>query len=175
MASRRCRGFGLIEGIVAVSALALVTAGAFVGWTVMLRKNIASHQNGLAAQLARAEIEKAKLYGADTLPLGTYSAGSGTALWNGSYDATANSGAGGWVLGGTSYYDGAGNQVASATSSGVTLAITDAITDTSVLAAVGGGYLLQPTSQRELVTTVVLVSDGSTILRMGTTLVEGGL
>lgn len=175
MASRKARGFALIEAVVAVSVLALTTAAAYAGWSVMVRHNLSTHGIGGAAQIARAEVETAKLFGADGLPLGVYSASSGTASWTGAFDPTANSGAGAWTSSVTTYYDAAGNPVASVSAAGATFVVQDTITDANVLATTGGGYALQPTSGREFVTTVTLVADGSTASRMGTLLVEGGL
>jgi len=156
-----------------VTILAVTTAGVFVGWSVTVRHNLDSHLNAQAAQLARAEIERAKLNGANGLPFGAYSASSGTAAWSGAYDATANAGTGGWVANLPVYYDASGTRVASAANA--SLVLMDTLTDSGVLATQGSGYALQPTSQRGIVVTVTLTSDGSTVLAMGTTLVQGGL
>lgn len=173
MANRRHQGFALIEVIMSVSVLGIVTAGAFVGWSLMSRHNRAGHLNAQAAQLARTEIERAKLNGPGGLPLGTYVAATGLATWNGAYDATANAGVGGWVSSLPVYYNVSGAQVAS--SSGASFVVSDTITDSIVLASGGSGYVLQPASQRQVVVTVSRASDGATVFTMGTILAQGGI
>lgn len=175
MASRRARGFSLIDGLVASVILGLATVASFVGWMAVLRRNAVSRSLGEAGQIARAEIERAKIMGADNLPFGTYDPTSRTGAWTGAYDASANSGQGGWVASQTAYYDVQGNRLSGATSPGVCFAVQDTIKDTGIVSGTPGGYGLQPSSQREFAVSVSQVSDGAVVFQMATLLVQGGV
>lgn len=170
MASRRQRGFSLIDGLVASLIMALAVTAMFVAWAVMFRQDAATRLMGEAGQLARAEVERARLFGADNMPMGTYSATTLSATWAGSFDPTANA----WVSGGTGYFDAWGNRLAGLSSTGVALSTQTALTDTNVLPSTTG-YVLQVASRRKLVVTVRRTSDASLLYQTSTYLVQGGL
>ncbi len=132
-----------------------------------------------ATQLARQELEIAKTWGYDNLPLGTYSAGTSSAVWTGSYDPTLNSGAGGWSSGNSAYFDIDGTRVASGSATQA-YQLTTTITDTSVEPPDPNSgnpvsYALGYLALRRVGVTVVQLSTGNTIITMGTYIVKGGI
>ena len=102
--SRR-RGFSLLESLIASVVMAVSITGMVSLWTIMFARYSTAREITQAAQLARAEVERAKVFGVSNLPLGTYNSTTLTASWTGTFDPTANSGAGGWTSAGTSYFD----------------------------------------------------------------------
>lgn len=163
-------GFSTLEGLFASAILALTITGMFGLWSGMFRRAGQARGAAEATEIARAEVERAKLFGMDYLPLGTYNATTGNATWLGAYSPSSNS----WVSGGSSFYDVSGNRVASKTATGATYEVQLQITDTSVLPKTGG-YTLQLESRRTLVVTVDTVSDNAEVLRMATLIAPGGL
>lgn len=169
MAANR-RGFALVEGLVASAILALAITALFGLWAGMFRRIGVTRYAAQAGQLARAEAERAKVYGVDNLPMGTYSASTGTATWTGAYVPSTNA----WTAGASSAFDLAGNRLASASTSGAALGIQSTLVDSNLLTT-SGGYVFGLESRRTLVVTVTSVTDGSTILKIATILAPGGL
>ena len=167
------RGFSFFEGLMAAFMLAVVIMGLYSGFNVCFTRILHSNEVILEGQLARAEAERAKVFGPSNFPLGTYSSGTSTATWTGTWDPTANSGAGSWVSGGTAYYDVAGTRLTSATNAFYSSQVS--VTDSSVLPSNGGSYEVVGTSRRAVIVTVTKISDTSVVVQFGTNLVIGGL
>jgi Tfp pilus assembly protein PilV len=170
---RRNAGLTLIEILVAGMILIVAIVGMFSLWNVCSRSILNSGEVNEAGQIARAELERAKVYGPSSFPIGTYSSGTQTGTWTGSYDPTANSGAGGWVNA-VSYYDYQGVRLASSTGAAFSLYLT--LTDSDVLpAASGTGYAIDVTSRRAVVATVTRLRDSSVLFQSGTNMVRGAI
>jgi prepilin-type N-terminal cleavage/methylation domain-containing protein len=173
MAKSRKRGFTLIEMLAAAVIMIVGIAGLYGGWTVCNSEILNSGEINQAGELARAEIERAKVYGVTNFPAGTYSSGTGTATWTGSFDPTANSGVGAWGSG-VSYYNYQGTRLANSTGAAFSIYLT--VTDSSVLAnAAGTAYTFDVKSRRAIVATVTRLRDGSVLFNSGTNMVLGGI
>lgn len=171
-ASRRA-GFTMIEGLVACMIMSVAMAGVFSLWAGMFRKTGTARTGTLAAQLVRAEIERAKVFGVPNLPLGNYSSSAKVGIWVGSYDQTQNSGNGGWVANSYAYYDGLGNRLSS--SAGAVIRTQDTLVDSDVLTYSGGYSFRLPSRRTFSVTATDMTNNNSTIFTAGTVIVSGGL
>jgi len=168
-----------VEQLIAALLMSVAVAGVitmFVYTDRLINNTRATHA---ATQLARQEMEIAKAWGYDNLPLGTYSAGTNSATWSGSYDPTLNSGAGGWSSGNSAFFDINGTRVASGSASQA-YQLTTTITDTSVEppdpnSGNAVAYALGFLALRKVGVSVVQLSTGSTIISMGTYIVKGGI
>jgi prepilin-type N-terminal cleavage/methylation domain-containing protein len=170
----KTRGFSLIETMVSTLILAVAITGMFSLWNVCSTSIHHSGEINAAGQIARAELERAKVYGASNFPTGVYSSGRQTGSWMGTFDPTANSGAGGWVSDGISYYDYQGVRLTS--SSGAAFSIQLSVTDSNVLpATTGTSYAIDFRSRRAVVATVTQLRDNTVLFRSGTNLVVGGI
>jgi prepilin-type N-terminal cleavage/methylation domain-containing protein len=168
------RGFSLAEVLAASLILGVAISGMFSLWNVCNNSIRNSGEINQAGQIARAELERAKVYGAQNFPFGVYSSGTQTATWTGAFDPSANSGAGGWSSGAVSYYDYQGGWLA--TSSGAAFSVQLSLTDSNVLPAVTGtGYDIDLRSRRAVVATVTQLRDSTVLFKSGTNLVVGGL
>ena len=170
MGTKRRRGFTIVEGLFASAILAVAITAMFGLWTGMFSRLGQARFAAQAGQLARAEVERAKLYGMDNLPMGTYNAGSNSATWTGAYDPTSNA----WTSGASGYFDPSGDRLASATAAGVALKVQSQIVDSNVLAT-SGGYAFQLESRRSFIAIVTSTVDGSEIFRIATIITPGGL
>ncbi len=168
--THRNRGFTLIEGVVATFILAVVVVAMFGGWSACFTESAQIAEITESANIAQAELEIAKTYGAANMPLGTYNSSTQTGTWTGAYIPAT-----GWTSGGTAYYNFAGTQLASSTSSGAFFSVSLTLTDSSVLPGTGTTYTLQQTSIRAAVATVTNISSGTVDFTMATNLVQGGL
>lgn len=168
--SRRTKGFTIVEGLVASAILALAITALFAHWVGTFNRLTRSREAAQAGQLARASIERAKVYGTANLPLGTYSSSTNTATWTGAFNPTT----GAWVAGEWTYYDRNGSQVASGTAPGVKFKMQATISDTGLLTK-NSSYAFQMKSERAYAVTVLRVPEGDTLARMGTNIVPGGL
>ncbi len=169
VASRR-RGFSALEGLFASAILAVAITAMFGLWSGMFRRNGQARFAAQAGQLARAEVERAKVYGMNNLPVGTYDAPSNSASWTGAYDPTANA----WVASGSSYFDQDGNRLATATTAGAALQVQAQIVDTNVLPT-SSGYAFQLESRRAFIVIVSSLADGTELFRIATVITPGGL
>lgn len=174
MVARRS-GFSLIEGLVAAMIMGIALVGMFALWIGLFSRFLRAREIAEAGELARAEVERARAYGANNLPKGTYSAGTGTGTWTGAFDPTANSGAGTWTSGLSSYYDVNGTRLASSSSAEVKFRLQGTFSDSGVVGVTGGSYTLDMTSKRAFQVTVWTTSDNAAVIAMGTVLVQGGL
>jgi hypothetical protein len=143
-------------------------------WSVCTKKVMDAREVAVAAQLARAELERAKVLGYRNMPKGQFSTSSGTALWRGAFSPTVNAPKGSWVSGGTSYFDFQGKRVSS-TSPTVKFSVQTQVTDADVMTVSSGGYELGDIGRRTATVTVRRVSDSAAITTMGTILVRGGV
>lgn len=150
--------------------LGLTIIGAFGVWSGMFRRIGRAREAGQAAQIARAEVERAKVFGMSNLPMGTYNSSTSSATWTGAYSTTANA----WSAGGASYYDVNGNRLASAATAGAAFKLQTTINDSNVVPN-GSGYSLQLESRRSLTVKVTSVADGSDIYQVATIVALGGL
>ncbi len=163
---RRQRGFTIHEGLVASGILTLALTGLFVHWAGMFRRATRARETSQAALLARAEVERAKVFGTANLPQGTYAPASASATWTGAY------GASGWVANGFAYFDASGKRLAG--SSGARYRLQATISDSGLMGKTGGyGFSLK--SRRNFVVAASLVPEGTTIFHMGTIFTPGGL
>ena len=169
MAARR-RGFTIVEGLFASAILAFAITAIFSLWTGMFHRDSQARFAAQSGQLARAEVERAKVYGMNNLPVGTYDPTSASASWTGAYDPSSNA----WVAGGSSFFDQSGNRLASGTTSGAALQVQAQIIDTDVLAT-GNGYAFQLESRRAFLAIVYSMTDGSELFRIATVITPGGL
>ena len=167
-ATGRRRGFTALEGLFASAILALAITAMFGLWAGMFRRIGQARYAAQAGQLARAEIERAKVYGMDNLPAGTYNATTDSATWSGAYSPSSN----GWVAGGSGYFDQNGNRLT--TVSGAALQVQAQIVDSNVLPKTGG-YAFGLESRRAFVVTVNSVADNTEVMRMATVIAPGGL
>lgn len=165
---RRQRGFSATEGLVASAILALAITGMFGLWSGMFRRIGRAREASQAAQIARAEIERAKVFGTDNLPTGTYDAGTKSATWTGAYSTANNA----WASGATAYFSVAGARLPS--SAGALLKLQTSIVDSNVLPKTGG-YTFQLESRRSLIVTVRSVASGAEVFKVATVVVAGGL
>ncbi|RYG24873.1 type II secretion system protein [bacterium] len=168
--AKRTHGFTIIEALVGSAILGLGLTALFTHWVGVFNRYTKAREVAQAGQLARAEVERAKVYGTANLPLGTYASSTNTATWTGAFDP----GTGGWVTSGSTYYDRSGNRVASAAASGVRYKLQATISDTGLLTK-STGYAFQMQSERAFAVTVTLVPEGSVVAQMGTNIVPGGL
>lgn len=173
--TKRQRGFSLLEAIAAGVILAVSLVALFSLWNVCFIRIQSSGEISSASQLARAELERAKIFGASNFPIGTYNSGTGVATWTGSFDPTANSGAGNWVSNDFEYYDLAGTRVATSTTAGARYSVQISVIDSGVLVGTGNSYTLAVTSRRAMVATVRRLPEDAVIFTAATNIVVGGL
>jgi type II secretory pathway pseudopilin PulG len=173
MARSRRKAFTLVELLMAALIMIVGIVGLFATYNAAQTTILHSAEVNQAGELARAEIERAKVYGPKNFPNGTYSSGTSTATWTGTYDPTANSGSGGFTSG-VSYYDYQGNRLS--TSTGAAFSVYLTVTDTSVQPASSGtGYQIDVTSRRAIVATVTRLNDNTVMFTSGTNMVLGGI
>jgi type II secretory pathway pseudopilin PulG len=174
------RASSLIEVLVACLILSIALVGFLRVFQVNYNLAREARLGGVSGQISRAEIERAKVWGYDYLPYGTFVAGTPpTGTWAGAFDATSNGGAGGWTTGGVTYYDINGVQTTSASAT-KRFTMTDSLIDAGSgpsyqVLKNGTTYTLDYFATRTLVVTVADATSGSTLLSSGTVLVEGGL
>ena len=169
-AKRLARGFTALEGLFASAILAFAITAVFGLWSGMFRRFGQARFASQAGQLARAEVERAKVFGMDTLPTGVYDPLSDAATWTGAYDPSANA----WASGAAGYFDVSGNRLASASTAGAALKVQAQIVDSNVLAT-QTGYSFGLESRRSFVVTVNSVDDGSEVFKTATVIAPGGL
>lgn len=168
--SNRSKGFTIVEGLVASAILGLALTALFTHWVGTFNRLSRSQEVTEAGQLARASVERAKVFGTANLPQGTYSSGTNTATWTGAFDPSTGT----WVAGAWTYYDRSGNQVASAAAPAVRFKVQATISDTGLLSK-STGYSFQLQSERAFSVNVLRVPEGDVLARMGTNIVPGGL
>jgi Tfp pilus assembly protein PilV len=168
--TRNLRGLSIVEALLASLVVAVAITAMVGGWTVSFRENQRATEAAQAGQIARAELERAKVFGVLNFPTGTYNSTTLTGSWTGAYDPTS-----GWVSSGTTYFNFNGVQVASSTASGVYFSEQLTTTDSTVLKGTGTTYTVSVASRRAIVVTIKRVSDNTVVLRMATNMVTGGL
>ena len=168
--TRRLRAFTFIEAIVATFIMVVAIAAMFATYMTCFKTSQAVTETTSAAEIAQAELEIAKVYGAANMPLGTYSSSTQTATWTGAYIPST-----GWTSGALAYYNYSGTQLASSSSAGAYFSVSLTMVDSSVLAGTGGTYTLQASSNRALVVTVTNIAKNVVDYTMATNLVQGGL
>lgn len=167
-------GVTFVETLMAALLLAVSIIGLTGLWNVCYIRIQHTGETNQAGELARAEIERAKVLGPANFPVGDYNSASQTAIWRGVYDPTApNTTASGYVKNGFAYYDIQGNQVASnAVAAKYKLQVQ--VVDTDVLLVSTGGYTFDYHSERALVATVWQLPSNAVLFQSGTNMVVGG-
>jgi hypothetical protein len=162
-----------MDALVSSLLLAVCISGLASLWVFCLNQVQRSRELTIAGQIARGEVEQAKVYGYPNLPKGTYAPTGGYFVWTGAYNRQGNGGKGSWVMNGETYYDTRGN-LCSATNSKALFFSKAELRDSDV--AVGnGGYDLAFTARRSLVITIYKLPARKQLLKMSTEFVRGGL
>lgn len=146
-----------------VSLVALINL-----WTVAFNQYTRTGEVQMAAQLARAELERCKAFGTDNLPLGSVS--GTTATYTCSFNTASNT----WASGTIQYYDYTGTRLSGANAAGVRFSLTDTITDADIQTT-ASSYGFSIKSKRSVVVTVTALPAGTQVVKMGTNIVKGGL
>jgi len=165
---RRQRGVTLIEAMISTLVASVAIVAMFASWGTCFKQSENTGKVVAAEEIARSQIETAKVFGAANIPTGTYSTATSTGTWTGAWIPAT-----GWTSAGTAYFDKNGNQLTSSTNAVYSASMT--FTDTTVQQGTGTTYSIQATSLRNGVVTVTLISTGATEFTMGTDLIEGGL
>lgn len=173
MRTTKHAGATFVEALFASLILAMAVGAMMSMWNICANRYQEAGEISQAGQLARAELERAKAFGADGFPLGTLNAGLG--VWAGSYDPTLKSGVGDWLANHFEYYDIAGNRLATSTTAGVRFSLQLTLIDSSIVASAGSTYALEVTSRRAVTATVRRLPGNTVIFTSGTNLVKGGL
>lgn len=169
---RRIAGFSMVEGIVASVILAMAIAAMFAGWNYIDKGYYRTKEVVQAGQIGRAELERAKVYGVDNLPKGSYNTGTQLGTWTGSYITSTNT----WTTNGTAYFDWTGNPLAAANTAGVKYSLQITITDSDVEPNLANtSYLFTVFSKRNAVVSVRRISDSVVLFTQGTTFVKSGI
>src|ERR1022692_3354903 len=118
----RVRGFTLLEGVISTLIMSVAIVAMFASWSTCFKQSENTARITAAEEIARAQIECAKVFGAANMPTGTYNSSTSTGTWTGAWIPAT-----GWTTSGTAYFDGNGNQLASSTSAvySASLALTD--------------------------------------------------
>jgi type II secretory pathway pseudopilin PulG len=167
---RRSKGFSLVETLIASGILSLVVIAMFGSWSACFKESRSASEMTSAAEIGRAQLEFAKMWGAGNVVTGTYNTSTSTGSWTGAYVPGT-----GWVTGGTAYFNFNGTPVASAAASGAYFSAQLTSTDSNVVQSTGTSYTIQATSLRAFIVKVTNISKGVTDVTMATNLVEGGL
>lgn len=146
----------LIELLIALTVTAVGVVGMFslYGYAQGLGQN--QRISAMASQLARADIEKAKVLGFANLPVGTTDFSRTKGVWTGTVE----------------HFDADGAPLANSTGSFYNL--QRSIEDRGI-ASSGSTYTLKDSSLRTVKTVVKRTSTGEILVTMGTNLVKGGL
>jgi len=165
----------LAEVLVAGVILAVAITGMFSLWNVCDISIMDTAKVNAAGQIARMELERAKVYGPSNFPAGTISnCTSGASTWTGDISQSTSK----WVSAGTSYYDYKGALLSSSTGAAFSAQVT--VTDTGDLvpspctAGTSTGTVAT-TTQRFAVVSVKRMSDKTVLFTSGTEMVEGGI
>ncbi len=165
----------MIDVLVSTVLLSICISALMSLWVFCLTRVQQSRELTLAGQIARAEVEQAKVYGFPNLPKGGYRADRGDSLWTGTYNRRGNEGRGGWSQSNEAYYDVNGLPC-DGTNANAMFITTSELRDTDI--AVNEeetDYDLALTSRRTLIVTVAKLSSRKPILKMSTDFVKGGL
>ncbi len=131
----------MIEGLVASMVMSVAVVAMFGSWSTCYQQSKSVAEVTGAAEIARAQLEISKMWGAGNVVTGTYNSTTSTGTWTGAYVQGT-----GWVTGGTAYFDVNGAPVASATATGAYFSSVLSATDANVLQGTGTTYTIQSTS-----------------------------
>ncbi len=171
----RTRGFTLTDCLVSALILGLCISGLAGLWVFCLNQVQRSREITMAGQIARAEVEQAKVYGYPNLPRGSYRLASGDSLWTGAYNRAGNDGRGTWTRNGETYYNTAGDLCQGTDSKAMFLSTAELLDSDIAPNKSGSDYEIGFTSRRTLVITVAKLPAKKPLLRMSTEFVRGGL
>lgn len=159
--SKKNKGATLIELMVASLVMVVGVVGLFSLWTYSYGVIQGQRVVGVAGQIARGDIEKAKVQGFWNLPKGTIGSTKTTAVWTGP----------------TEYFDVNGVKVqATAPNADTYYSLVRQVVDSNFLPLeTGGTYALTGVSLRSVRTTVRRVRDNAVVSTMGTNFSRGGL
>lgn len=157
----RRRGATFFELIIASLVTVVGVVGLFSLWTYSYAVIQSQRVIGVAGQIARADIEKAKVQGFWNLPKGVIGQSKTTAVHTGP----------------TEYYDANGQKLnVTAPNAESYYSLVRQVVDSNFLPLeTGGTYTLTGVSLRTVRTTVRRVSDNVVMSTMGTNLAKGGL
>ena len=164
------RGVSYLEALAATFVLAIGIGGMFGIWNMSMNSIQNSHEVNIAGELARQDIEEAKVQGFTNLPLGTY---TGTVIYP---PDTAATGYGTWT-GTTEYYDGTGAlQNIGSANSATRYSLTRTVISYRVVPANSGtSFSLTDTSVRVIKVIVNEYPANTPLVRMGHMLAKGGV
>jgi Tfp pilus assembly protein PilV len=166
------KGFALIEVLVSSFLMAVCISGLAALWVYCLNQIQDSRELSIVGQLARGEVECAKVNGFPRLPQGSYRSDTRDAVWSGSFDRLGNSGKGRWISGADSFYDVNGQP----TTGVATYSIRSELRDTDInVSTSGSNYELGLAARRTLTVTVKRLPEGKVVFRMATEFAKGGL
>ncbi len=152
----RQRGVSLIELLISSLIVVMVLVVGANAWVYGMKLSVAQYKTSVASQIARADVERAKIVGFANLPLGTIAGDSQSATFNGTVE----------------YFDK--NGVAQGNSTGAYLSLQRKIVDAPITVS-GTTYTLNGFSKRTITTTVKDPTNNTVVLVMGTVLAKDGL
>jgi Tfp pilus assembly protein PilV len=152
----RQRGVSLIELLISSLIVVMVLVVGANAWVYGMQLSVAQYKTSVASQIARADVERAKIVGFANLPLGTIAGNSLSATHNGTVE----------------YFDK--NGVALGNSTGAYLTLQRKIVDAPITVS-GTTYTLSSVSKRTITTTVKDTSNNTVVLVLGTVLAKDGL
>jgi Tfp pilus assembly protein PilV len=164
------RGITYIEALAATLILVIGIGGMFGIWRMSMNSIQNSNEVNIAGELARTDIEEAKIQGYKNLPQGTY---TGTVIYP---PDTAATGYGTWT-GTTEFYDAMGAQQAIASANTATrFSLQRTIVSYRVLPVQSStAFSLTDNSVRVIKVVVNEYPANTPLVTMGHVLVKGGL
>ncbi len=153
---RRQKASTLIELLVASLIATVGVVGLFSLYTYCMQVVQNQRITSVATQIARADVEEAKVLGYDNLPLGTLDGSRSVGNWTGAIE----------------YYDVAGKQLAGTTDAFYSLQRT--ISDYNMTLS-GSSYTLSDIGKRVVKVSVKRYPSNVEVMVMGTTIAKGGL
>ncbi len=150
----KLRGLTLVELLASTVIASLTLIVGANAWGYCMTISVQQHQTSVGSQLARADIERAKVLGWANLPLGTVS--GTTATHTGSLE----------------YFNSVGAPLANST--GAIFSVQRTVTDTGITVS-GTTYTLNSLSKRTVTATVRTLSPSKVVVTMATVLAKDGV
>lgn len=150
----RLRGLTLVELLASTVIATLTLVVGANAWGYCMTISVQQHQTSVGSQLARADIERAKVLGWANLPLGTLSGTTAT------------------HTGALEYFNAVGAPLANST--GAIFSVQRTVTDTGITVN-GTTYTLNATSKRTVTATVRTISPSKAVVSMATVLAKDGV
>lgn len=150
----KLRGLTLVELLASTVIASLTLVVGANAWGYCMGLSVQQHQTSVGSQLARADVERAKVLGWANLPLGTVSGTTAT------------------HTGALEYFNSVG--VALSNSTGATFSVQRTVTDSSITID-GTTYTLNALSKRTVTATVRNVNQNKVVVTMATVLAKDGV